>query len=127
LAAAFAVLISLVYFLIGFKAVTVLDNVDDQTAFGLMAGGAFLVGAMLIFLTDNRVLWGIGAVAQALIIATYFNLAPERIPSYEPWGISIRVLQVLLLGALVYLAMRRKGSVVSRPARPFESLRAGPN
>ena len=31
------------------------------------------------------------------VISTYFDLAPERTPSFEPWGLFIRVLQVLLL------------------------------
>jgi hypothetical protein len=115
--AATAALISLLYFLIGFQVVTVLDNAEDQTVFGLVTGGAFLVGTLMILFTDNRVLWGLGATAQALIIAMYFNLAPEREPSYEPWGIIIRVLQVLLLGGLVYLTVRPKTGVASAETR----------
>jgi hypothetical protein len=33
----------------------------------------------------------------------YFAVAPDREPSFEPWGIVIRVVQVLLLAALVML------------------------
>jgi hypothetical protein len=107
-AAAMAGLISLLYFLIAFQVVTVLDNPEDQTVFGLITGGAFLLGALMILFTDNRVIWGLGAGAQALIIAMYFDLAAAREPAYEPWGIFIRVLQVLLFGALVYLTIRPK-------------------
>jgi hypothetical protein len=120
LAATLAFLTSISYFHIGFRLVTVLDNVADQTAFGLIAGSAFLIGALAILLFDNRILMGLGALAQVFIILMYFNLAPEREPSYEVWGITIRVLQVLLLGALAYLAIRPKEAAqppAGQPAR----------
>lgn len=103
-AAGLAVVISLLYFLIGSRAVTVIEDTADQTAFGLIAGGAFLLGAVVILAFDRRFLWILGALAQVFIILVYFDLADERVPSYEFWGISIRVLQVLLLGGLLYLA-----------------------
>jgi hypothetical protein len=103
-AAGLALVISLLYFLIGSRAVTVIDDTADQTAFGLIAGGAFLLGAVVILAFDRRFLWILGSLAQVFIILVYFDLADERVPPYEFWGISIRVLQVLLLGALLYLA-----------------------
>ncbi|GEM_PF-3348804 len=106
LAAALAVLTSLIYFLIGFQVLAVLEDPTDQTVFGLISGTAFMVGALVILFFDNRLLMGLGALAQAIIIFTYFNLAPEREPNFEMWGITIRVIQVLLLGALGYLAIR---------------------
>jgi hypothetical protein len=99
-------LTALLYYLIGFQVVTVLENPEDQAVFGMIAGTAFLAGALVIWFFDRRVLMGLGAVAQALIILMYFNLAPEREPSYEPWGIAIRVVQVSLFAALTYLAVR---------------------
>ncbi len=47
-----------------------------------------------------------GAVLQALIIFMYFTLAAERIPEFEVWGILLRVVQIPLLGAITYLAIR---------------------
>ena len=108
-------LTSLMYFLVGFQAVTVLDNPDDQTAFGMIAGAAFLAGALVIWFFDGRLLMGLGAAAQAFIILTYFNLAPEREPSYEPWGVMIRVVQVLLFGALTYLVVRPEPKETAPP------------
>lgn len=103
-AAGLAVVISLLYFLIGSRAITVIEDTADQTAFGLIAGGAFLLGAVVILAFDRRFLWILGTLAQVFIVLVYFDLSDERVPSYEFWGISIRVLQVLLLGALLYLA-----------------------
>ena len=44
----------------------------------------------------------------------YFNLAGKRPPQFEAWGIAIRVFQVLLLGALRYLAARPPEAKCSR-------------
>lgn len=104
-AAGIAVLIALIYFLIGFQLVAVLEDTSGQTAFGLIAGGAFVIGAVSILAFDRRWLWTAGALAQLFIIWTYINLADQRVPDYEYWGVSIRVLQVTLTALLVYLAV----------------------
>lgn len=107
-AAALAAATSLIYFLIGMQVVSVLDDTGEQVSFGLIAGAAFLAGAVLILAVDHRVVWTLGGLTQAFIIFTYFDLASERTPPYEAWGIAIRVLQFGLLVALTYLAMRPK-------------------
>jgi hypothetical protein len=114
-AAGIAVLIALIYFLIGFQLVAVLENTSEQIAFGLIAGGAFVIGAALILAFDRRWLWTIGALAQLFIIWTYFNLADQRVPAYEFWGVSIRVLQVMLTALLVYLAVVPPRDEVEEP------------
>jgi hypothetical protein len=106
LAAALATLVSMLYFLIGFRVLTVIQDPEGQTGFGLTAGVAFLIGAVVIMVVDRRFVWTLGALTQAFIIFTYFNLASVRVPEFETWGIAIRVLQTLLFGALVYLAIR---------------------
>lgn len=99
-------LVALLYFLIGLGVVTVLpDDPSSQTAFGLIAGGSFAIGAVIASRYDKRLLWALGTVGLAFVIWTYFNLAPERTPNFEVWGITIRVLQVPLLIALAYLAI----------------------
>lgn len=105
-AAAIATAMSLIYFLIGLQAITVLENPEEQTAFGLIAGSAFLLGAGVILAFDRRWLWALGALIQIFIMYVYFDLAPERVPSYEAWGVALRVLQVPLIGALAYFAWR---------------------
>ena len=105
-AAAFlAALTALVYFLIGFRVLIVLDANADQI-FGLFAGVAYALGALLLLAVDRGPLWILGAVLQVFVIYTYFNLASQRAPAFEIWGILLRVAQVLLLLALVYLAAR---------------------
>jgi len=104
-------LTALLYLLIGFNAVTVGDNItpSEQRAFGLAAAAVFSVGAIVATVWDRRWLWIAGAVGLGLIIMTYFNLAPERDPQFELWGILIRVVQAPLLAGLIYLAATRPG------------------
>ena len=86
-------------------------------AFGLSAGSAYLLGALLLLLTDRRVPWILGAILQVGVIVMYVNVAPQRTPPYEAWGITIKVLQFALLGLLAYLAIRapQRAEAVIRP------------
>ncbi|HEY4607023.1 MAG TPA: hypothetical protein VIH55_05190 [Acidimicrobiia bacterium] len=117
-AAAVAAATSLIYYLIGLRAVTVIENTEDQVGFGLIAGTAFLVGTVLILVIDSRVMFALGALAQVFIIWMYFELSSERTPSFEVWGVSIRILQALLLGVLAYLAIRGGERVSGAEASP---------
>jgi hypothetical protein len=109
LAAALAAIASLIYFLIGLRVVSVIQNPDEQVGFGFAAGAGFAIGALLIVSVDQRSLWVAGAVLQALIIFMYFTLAAERIPEFELWGIMLRVVQIPLLVAITYLAISPRG------------------
>src|SRR5690606_36608954 len=57
IAGGLAAAIAIVYFLIGFEVVTVWEGGVGQRQFGLLAGSAFLAGAVVISFTDKRVLW----------------------------------------------------------------------
>jgi hypothetical protein len=105
-AAAMAAVSSAIYFLIGFQVVAVIDDVSQQAAFGIPAGLAFALAAIVLLRTDHRFLWVGGAILQFLIIAMYFSVAPQRSPQYEIWGILIRVAQVVLLACLVALSFK---------------------
>jgi hypothetical protein len=74
-------------------------------AFATPAAIAYAFGALLLLIHqfDRRILWILGALLQAGVIAMYFSVAPGREPSFEPWGIAIKVVQVLLLSTLVML------------------------
>ena len=104
-AAALAALMTIIYFLIGFNIVSVIAKPEDQI-FGIFAGVAFALGMVLLVATDRRVLWILGAVFQIFVFYTYFSLAPQRVPTYEIWGVLLRVIQIPLLIALAYLALR---------------------
>jgi cell division protein FtsW (lipid II flippase) len=110
-AAALAGLTAVLYVLIATSTVSVIDAGavadarHDQMAFATPAAIAYALGAVLLLIPrlDRRILWAVGALLQVGVIAMYFSVAPDREPSFEPWGIAIRVVQVLLLAALVML------------------------
>lgn len=96
---------AVMYFLIGFHVVSVLAPPADQT-WGIAPGIAYVLGTLLLLAFDRRVLWILGAILQVFVIYTYFNLASQRTPAYEVWGILIRIAQSMILIALVYLEVR---------------------
>jgi hypothetical protein len=108
-AAAIAATMAAIYYLIALDILTVVDPASGTTGmfeFGVMAGSAFLLGALLLAFFDRRALWVIGATFQALAFAVYIGAASAREPQFELWGLLLRVLQVALFGALIYLAVR---------------------
>lgn len=124
LAAALCAGIAAVYVLIGLEVVHAGEQVDeageaaDIRVFGFGAAAIFLVGMALLLAFDRRVLWGIGAVLQAAIIAMYVAVGPDREPSFEAWGLGLRVPQLLLLGILVLLALRPSEREAERVVDP---------
>jgi hypothetical protein len=102
---------ALLYVLIATSTVSVIDASavadarHDQLAFATPAAIAYALGAVLLLIPrlDRRILWVAGAILQVGVILMYFSLAPDREPSFEPWGIAIRVVEFLLLAALIVL------------------------
>jgi hypothetical protein len=109
-----------IYFLIGLGVLQVVDpgsaaeGSPDMLAFGASAGAMFLLGAVLLLAVDRRFLWVGGAILQVLVFAMYLVVSQQRTPAFELWGITLRVIQVPLFAALVYLALRREDR---QPAR----------
>jgi hypothetical protein len=66
-----------------------------------VAGAVHLVLAAALWSWPRRILLAGTAVLQALLGAMYVAIAPERDPSYEVWGLTIRALSVLLVILLV--------------------------
>jgi hypothetical protein len=66
-----------------------------------VAGGVHLVLAAGLWVWPRRLLLAGTAVLQVLLGAMYLAIAPERDPSYEVWGLTIRALSVLLVILLV--------------------------
>lgn len=106
-AAALSAVIAGLYFLIGFNALAVIDDPSGQV-FGLFAGTAYALGTALLLAYDRRVLWIVGAALQVFVMLMYFSVAPQRMPNYEAWGITLRVLEALLLVALLALIPQKK-------------------
>ena len=108
-AAALAGAMAAIYFLIGLGVLTVVEGQSTDVSllgFGAMAGSAFLLGAVLLLATDRRWLWILGALLQVFVVVGYVAVAADRTPAFEIWGITLRIIQVPLFAALVYLALR---------------------
>lgn len=104
-----AAVMAAIYFLIGAGVLQVVTRNEERGflfVFGALAGGAFLLGALLLMRFDRRWLWWLGAAFQVFVYWGYFSVAPDRTPAFEPWGIALRIVQVPLLIALLYLAVR---------------------
>ena len=70
--------------------------------------------AVVLAVSSARWVLAAGAALQILVLVGYVVVASERTPAYEAWGITSKVLQVLLLAALVYLATQRPGRTTKR-------------
>ncbi|HEX2863206.1 MAG TPA: hypothetical protein VHN99_01450, partial [Deinococcales bacterium] len=105
-AATLALGCAVVYFLIGFGPIYPAGKGDAgfMLAFGLSAGAAFALGALLLAAFDRAWLWLLGAAFQLAVIAAYFQVAPNRTPPYEAWGLGLKAAQAVLLGLLAWLA-----------------------
>jgi hypothetical protein len=122
-AAALSAVCAVIYFLIGLGVIYPATPATDQAGllvFGLLAGGAFALGAGLLLTMDRRAAWVLGAAFQVLAIVAYFQVAERRTPPFELWGVVLKVLQVAILAALVYLIVRRQ-DVGQRAAAPTRS------
>lgn len=107
--AAIAAAMALIYLLIGFEVVRVVDDApvgSDIFGFGVGAALLFAMTAVVMLAVDRRALWLGLAVVQVLVAAMYFAVSVDRHPQFELWGITLRVLQAGLFAALVYLALR---------------------
>lgn len=109
-AAAASAVTALLYFGIGAGVLKVVNETSadgpSMFEFGTIAGAAFVLGTLLLLAFDRRVLWLLGALFQVGVIVMYVVVSPQRTPPFETWGILIKVLQVAILAALTYLAMR---------------------
>jgi hypothetical protein len=110
-AAATSAATACLYFGIGAGILKVVDKATPETGdlvvFGASAGAAFLLGAVLLLVADHRGLWLLGAILQVGVLVMYVAVSPQRTPPFEQWGILIKILQVTILAALVYLVVRR--------------------
>jgi peptidoglycan/LPS O-acetylase OafA/YrhL len=107
-AAAASAAMAVIYFLIGLGVLSIggsqSGEMVDLFVFGVSAGSAFLVLAGLLALTDRRWLWVLAAIFQVWVFAIYFFVAGSREPPFEIWGVTLRVLQVVLFAGLVWLS-----------------------
>jgi hypothetical protein len=72
-------------------------------AFGFSAAFAFALGAALLLARPGRIVWILGALFMVLVLVAYVLVAPNRHPSFELWGISLKVAQIAILASLLGL------------------------
>jgi hypothetical protein len=122
-AAAAAAAAAILYFLIGFGVLDIGTGADgtseDLLGFGVTAGAAFAVVAVLLLLVPRRVLLILIALFDAAVIAMYFAVAEIREPPVDLWGVLIKAFQVVLLGAVVFMIIR--GPQRQHVERQFEA------
>jgi hypothetical protein len=78
----------------------------DLAVFGGGAGTAFLVTAALLAFTDWRPLWALLLAFQVFVYVIYVTASGVREPPFELWGITLRILQLPLIAALIYLTVK---------------------
>jgi hypothetical protein len=111
---------ALLYFLIGLGVLNIGTSTEgtgnqDLLGFGVASGAVYVIVAVLVYLIKRRVVWILTAVLDFLVIIMYFAVASVRQPPYEIWGLLIKALELVLLGALMYLIFRsRKPSLPRR-------------
>jgi hypothetical protein len=110
LGAVAAAVTAILYLLIGVGVLRVGESStgapNDLFAFGAMVGGTFAVVAVLLWFVRSRVLWWAVAVLQVIVLVGYVAAAGLRTPSFEPWGILVKVCQLAVLAAVLYLIVR---------------------
>jgi hypothetical protein len=108
-AAAIATSMALIYLGIGLGVLDVRGLEAEKAfpiVFGGMAGGALLLGALLLVRFDRRWLWIAGVMFMVFVYWAYVDVSKTRTPPYELPGITLRIIQLPLLAALMYLAVR---------------------
>ena len=104
-----AAVVAALYLIVGFEVVRVdgIADVEPGPAVPLViAGVLFAALAALLFVVRRRIVWVLGAALQVLVIVGYVAISSERDPAFEPWGLTIKVLELALLVALSALALR---------------------
>jgi hypothetical protein len=128
LAAALSAGCAIVYFAIGFGLIHATEPAtgsSDLLAFGVAAGLAFVVGAVLLASSDRVGAWILGAIFQVVVIVMYFAVAETRTPPIEAWGLLLKAAQTAILAALLYLITTAGGRYECASCRHDRRLHQG--
>ena len=74
-----------------------------KLGFALAMGAVFMVAAISLFSSGQRLVWNLVALIDAGAVIGYFIMAPSRDPHFEAWGIAIKITQAALLVVLGYV------------------------
>jgi hypothetical protein len=110
-----------IYLLIGLGTLDIGGSTSGESVglalFGFSAGIAYLVLALLLMFTDRRWLWMLATLLMLWVYVTYVSTAGGREPPFEIWGLTLRVIQLPLLAALIYLSWKPSRSTPRETAR----------
>ena len=124
-----AAAVALVYALIGLEVLFIGETKPGDPSllwFGVPAALAFAFGAVAMVASERKAMWALGALFQVFVIWAYFDVAPQRTPPFEFWGILLRVVQLPILAGLAYLLVRHPAPWRRKPAAPHVATAAPP-
>ncbi len=107
-AAALAVLIAVVYLLLATGVLSLGEAEPGELGILGAAGGVHLLLGVVLWLRPWRWLMAIVILVQLALAGMYVAIAPERDPSFEVWGLTLRGLSLLLVVALVLAMLPRR-------------------
>ena len=117
-AAVTSALVTILYLLTGLGTVAVTaDQPAGVVPPLLIAAALFAVLTVVLLRASKRWTWLAGAALQVFVVVMYVVIAADRTPAFEAWGITVKVLQVGLLGAFAWLALQRPSEPEATPGR----------
>jgi hypothetical protein len=84
--------------------------------FGALMAAVFGITAVLLWFIRARVLYAAVAVLQVVVLLGYVAAASYREPAFDLWGALIKVAQVVILVAVVYLFAHARAATSSTSA-----------
>ena len=107
-ASGLAVIIAVGYLLLGTGVLDLGEAESGELGILVAAGVVHLLLAVVLWLRPWRWLLAIVVLMQLALAGMYVAIAPERDPSFEVWGLTIRGLSLLLVVALVLAMLPRR-------------------
>lgn len=107
-ASALAAIIAVGYLLLGTGILDLGEAESGELGILAAAGVVHLLLAVVLWLRPWRWLLAIVVLMQLALAGMYVAIAPERDPSFEVWGLTIRGLSLLLVVALIVAMLPRR-------------------
>jgi hypothetical protein len=101
-----ALIAAVFYFFMGAGIITVptLATGSDFSVITFVAGGGYVLGALLLVLVRKRWMWGIGLVINAIVILIFFMMYNQKTEiMFSLPGLGTKISQILLEIGIVYL------------------------
>lgn len=98
---------------------------DDVRVFGLTAGAGFAVAAVVVGQARHPAVHALVAALVVPVMIMYVVMSDVRDPHYEVWGLTIQLLEAVLVAALVLLVVRpRAGTGAAAPRGAVSATRS---